>query len=251
MKRLVISILLLIFPFLLLQGLAQNNPSVEKVGKRLVTADYPTVFGEHWTGAITYAEEQRLVWDSLFAVYGVDRQLAEAVVFPELVRYSKFRDSIEKATMRRLYAHGGSELGNFSIGVFQMKATFAERIETLWMQTDWSTQYGLSFDLADNKFYRQKRLERLCSTEWQCVYLALFLKIVPRLYPQMKTLSEDDRVRFLATAYNYSFSAPFDKIMGETAIPRFHVDIVEREKTTYYSYADIALAHWHDINKGE
>lgn len=206
--------------------------------------DYAAVFGEHWTGALAYAEEQRVLWDSVFARYDVDPLVAESVIFPELVRFSTFRDRIERATMRRLYAHGGSEKGNFSIGVFQMKATFAERLETLWMQTDYPETYDLRFDLRDEIHIRKARLERLCSEEWQCVYLALFLRLVPGLYPQCQRLDVEDKVVFLATAYNYSFAVPYEQIQRESNIPRYHTDFVATEHTVYHSYADIALSRY-------
>lgn len=206
--------------------------------------DFPSIFGDDWTGAIAYADENRVVWDSIFARYDVDSLAAQAVIFPELVRYSAFRDRIEKATMRRLYAHGGSEKGNFSIGVFQMKATFAERLETLWMQTSYPEKYDLRFDLRDDIHIRKSRLERLCSVEWQCVYLAMFMKLVPRLYPQVETLDAENRLAFLATAYNYSFAVPYEKIMHERNVPRYHTDFVATERTVYHSYADIALTRY-------
>lgn len=215
-----------------------------KADAPLPVEDFPAVFGEHWSGAIAYADDQRAAWDSVFARYEVDSLMAQAIIFPELVRYSAFRDRIEKATMRRLYAHGGSEKGNFSIGVFQMKATFAERLETLWMQTDYPEKYDLRFDLRDEIHIRKSRLERLCSVEWQCVYLAMFMHLVPDLYPQSNKLDAEGRVAFLATAYNYSFAVPYDKIMHERTVPRYHTDFVASERTVYHSYADIALARY-------
>lgn len=210
----------------------------------LTDAEYAEIFGENWSGAEAYLQENRAVWDSIFAHFDVDPLLAESIVFPELVRYSFFRDRIEKATMRRLYAHGGSEKGNFSIGVFQMKATFAEGLEKLWMESELPKKYGLTFDLSDDKFNRKRRLERLCSTEQQCVYLAMFLHVVPRQYPELKAMDDTTRVRFLATAYNYSFTAPAEKVMRESTIPRYHTDFVAHETTVYYSYADMALARY-------
>lgn len=210
--------------------------------------EYAAIFGENWSGAEAYLAENRAKWDSIFTRYGVDPQLAESVIFPELVRYSAFRDRIEKATMRRLYAHGGSEKGNFSIGVFQMKATFAEGLEKLWMESDLPEKYDLTFDLSDDIYFRKRRLERLCSTEQQCVYLAMFLHIVPRQYPELKEMDDTSRVRFLATAYNYSFVAPFDKVLRESTTSRYHTDFVASEHTIYYSYADMVLAHYRTVN---
>lgn len=238
MKRTVLLILLalLLWP--------HSVGAQRKAETSMIVENFPVVFGEHWTGAIAYAEDHRAAWDSVFARYEVDSLMAQAIIFPELVRYSAFRDRIEKATMRRLYAHGGSEKGNFSIGVFQMKATFAERLETLWMQTDYPERYDLHFDLRDDIHIRKARLERLCSVDWQCVYLAMFMRLVPDLYPQSRKLDAEGRVAFLSTAYNYSFTVPYDKIMHERTIPRYHTDFVASERTVYHSYADIALARY-------
>lgn len=210
--------------------------------------EYAGIFGENWSGAEEYLAQNRPVWDSILVRYGVDPQLAESIVFPELVRYSRFRDRIEKATMRRLYAHGGSETGNFSIGVFQMKASFAEGLERLWMETELPETYSLSFSLSDDIHNRKQRLVRLCSTEQQCVYLAMFLHLVPRQYPELKQMDDSTRVRFLATAYNYSFLAPADKVMHESTVARYHTDLVARDATVYYSYADMVLAHYRNTH---
>ena len=59
------------------------------------------------------------------------QQEVMAVVYPELLRYSPAQDVIEVEVNRRLYAlHNlGGVRTDFSMGLFQMKPSFAERIE--------------------------------------------------------------------------------------------------------------------------
>ena len=51
------------------------------------------------------------------------------IVFPELIRYSLFRDYLETTMLERLYVKEGTSGADFSIGHFQMKPSFAEKIE--------------------------------------------------------------------------------------------------------------------------
>ena len=56
--------------------------------------------------------------------YDSDKNLLAAVIFPELVRYSSFRDLLETGVLEALYIEKGSDVANFSIGKFQMKPSF-------------------------------------------------------------------------------------------------------------------------------
>ena len=85
------------------------------------SVSYPKVFGDDWTSAVQFVHEHHAAWKPLFEEFGVDARLAEAIVFPELIRYSKWQDEIETAAVNGLYVLQGTSGANFSIGRFQMK----------------------------------------------------------------------------------------------------------------------------------
>ena len=52
------------------------------------SVDYRKVFGSDWTAAARYVSEHHEEWRQTFDLFEVDARLAEAIVFPELIRYS-------------------------------------------------------------------------------------------------------------------------------------------------------------------
>jgi hypothetical protein len=51
-----------------------------------------------------------------------------------------------------------------------------------------------------------------------------------------------EQVRFLATAYNRSFSASYEQIRKMQRERYFHTDVIKTRSTRCYCYADIAVA---------
>ena len=52
-----------------------------------------------------------------------------AILFPELIRYSVYKDFFETQALELLYIDYGKKTADFSIGRFQMKPSFAEAVE--------------------------------------------------------------------------------------------------------------------------
>ena len=127
--------------------------------------DYQTIFEKEWKEAEKYITGQKEIWMVIFSEFGLRAKLAEAVVFPELIRYSALQDFIETTAVKVLYLQGGTRGADFSIGRFQMKPSFAEALERDWMQTALRHEYELYFDLADNVYARRTRIRRLDAPE--------------------------------------------------------------------------------------
>lgn len=90
--------------------------------------NYAEIFGNDWQKALTFLEENNNWIKPALAEYDVPYDEAVAVVFPELVRYSALRDKMEITMLKTLYRNLGDDYANFSIGVFQIKPSFAEEI---------------------------------------------------------------------------------------------------------------------------
>ena len=207
-----------------------------------ISSDYRKVFGSNWVEAEHYVSEHHDEWKQEFDLFGVDSRMAEAVVFPELIRYSMWKDEIERTAVNGLYVSKGREGANFSIGRFQMKPSFAEEVEQAWNRSSLSKEYGFSFNLADNNEARRSRVRRLSTMQGQCRYLAIFIRLQQQRHPQLLQLSIKEQVRLLATAYNRSFTASWNSLQKMQHERHFHTDVIKTRSTRFYCYADIAVA---------
>ncbi len=206
------------------------------------STNYQKVFGDDWDAAVCFVKEHHVEWRQEFDLFGVDSRVAEAIVFPELIRYSKWQDEIERAAVNGLYVSKGREGADFSIGHFQMKPSFAEEVEQAWNHSSLSKEYGFVFNLQPNNEARRSRIRRLSTMQGQCRYLAIFIRLLQQRHPQLSQLPAKEQVRFLATAYNRSFSASFQQIQKMQHERHFHTDVIKTRRTRLYVYADIAAS---------
>ena len=215
------------------------------------TIDYPSVFGKEWKTAEKYVISQQEAWDTIFPAFAVSPRLAAAVVFPELIRYSGLQNFMETTVVKIRYQQKGSQGANFSIGRFQMKPSFAEELESQWMQTPMCHEYKIYFDLSDNVEARRARVRRLDDPRGQCVYLALFLKLLYQRFPQLTDETEDRQVLLCATAYNASFCDSYATLEKRSRQSLFHTDFMANSKTVYYVYGEIAAGFYKSRQQGD
>jgi len=196
----------------------------------------------------------------------VDPYLAEAVVHPEMERYSRLRDVLETAANYGSYISSGTAGFDFSIGPLQMKPSFAEALEKAWMSSGLARQYGLWFDTADNAAARRVRISRLQKVEWQVIYLGAFLRLLYYTYGSydkrgewtqdgLETLPVEEQLRLAATAFNRGciWAAPgygeLDDLRAHAHEKHFHYALIPRKNTRRYCYANLALAWYKKIKK--
>ena len=207
-----------------------------------VSVNYRKVFGSDWTAAERFVCDHHKEWKQEFSLFGVDSHIAEAIVFPELIRYSMWQDEIERIAVNGLYITKGREGADFSIGRFQMKPSFAEKVEQAWNASSLAQEYGFSFNMADNNEARRSRIRRLSTMQGQCRYLAIFICLQQQRHPLLFQLSLKEQVRLLATAYNRSFTASWNSLRKMQYECHFHTDVIKTRSTHFYCYADIAVA---------
>lgn len=213
------------------------------------TQPYRRQFDDEWKKAEETAGLGRETWHDVFASLDADPKICEAVVFPEILRWSKLRDMFEQAALKDRYVREGVAGADFSIGLFQMKPSFAEKVEEAWMKSPMCREYGLYFDLMDTPQARRRRVGRLSDERWQCVYLAVFVRLLEEREPSLSAIPATDLVRLLATAYNRDFEASPDSLRKWSSDRTFHLEILPTGNTKYCSYADIALEWYEYINR--
>ncbi len=197
-----------------------------------------------WKEAEKLADERRDGWMEVFESLDVDARECEAVIFPELMRYNSVKDGIEHGVLLAPYIRKGVEGADFSVGMFQMKPSFAEQVEQAWMRSGMRHEYGLYFILDDSADVRRKRVERLGDERWQCVYLGIFVKLMMEREPSLSLMPAKERVALLATAYNYSFTATLEQLEQRRSQKTFHLDFIKSKKTVCYSYSSLAVARF-------
>ena len=204
------------------------------------STNYQKTFGDDWDDAVRFVKVHHEEWQQEFDLFDVDSRVAEAIVFPELIRYSMWQDEIERAAVNGLYVTKGREGADFSIGRFQMKPSFAEEVEQAWNRSSLSKEYGFVFNLQQNNEARRSRIRRLSNMQGQCRYLAIFIRLLQQRHPQLQRLTIKEQIRFLATAYNRSFTASYEQICKMQRERHFHTDVIKTRRTRLYVYADIA-----------
>jgi hypothetical protein len=204
------------------------------------SVNYRDLFGDDWEKARTYEKENRKWMKPVFAENRIPYPLAIAIIYPELVRYSALRDKMEITLLKALYVNLGEEYANFSIGVFQMKPSFAELLcdqgpAVLGKRSGIKLSSRSAFD--DIKDFRKSILKDLEDPESQVNYLIAFIRICEKNFKTDK-MSDLSRIKFLATAYNCGFNKTAEEIEKMSDKKFFSISLYKGEN---YSYADVSL----------
>ncbi len=211
--------------------------------------NYSDIFGDDWKKASVYVTENR-EWMEVFLVRNnIPYPEAIAVIFPELVRYSALRDKMETSILKTLYVNLGETYANFSIGVFQMKPSFAAYIreETKPVSGKYSEiTFKKSKNYDDIRDFRKEIVADLEDPAQQLKYLAAFFFLCEKRY-RVSRMDEPDRIKFLAAAYNCGIDKDRKSIENMTGKKFFNTKLFRTEN---YSYADVSL-FWYNQNKTE
>jgi hypothetical protein len=161
-----------------------------------------------------------------------------SIVAPEVAMYSSFIDELETVSAEVFYTSFGKEYGNFSVGQFQMKPSFAEDVERAYAAECEACVHFETLQypgLSDESEIRSARLDRLKMDTWQQVYLLCFYEIMEARHGH-KRMTTEERIRYYAAAYNLGFNKSETCIqnwMNEISFPgNMHDKLV--------SYSDLA-----------
>jgi hypothetical protein len=208
--------------------------------------NYQQIFGDDWNKAVEFERENRSWMEPILARNHIPYQLAIAVIFPELVRYSALRDKIEITLLKALYINLGEDYANFSIGQFQMKPSFAEIIRAQ-APLVLGRRSGIVFknpsEYDDISNYRKSIVNDLEDPKSEFNYLIAFLRICEKDYATNRK-DEIHRLKFLATAYNYGIDKSASQIDAMIDSKYFNTKLF---KTENYCYSDISL-FWYKNN---
>lgn len=209
------------------------------------SVNYRDVFGDDWKKAESFVKDNRIWIDPILKKNEIPFPLAVAVIFPELVRYSALRDKMEITLLKALYINLGEDYANFSIGQFQMKPSFAERVReqyTAGMRRQSGIILKKRSEFDNIQSYRKSIVSDLEDPKSEFNYLIAFFIICEKRF-KVSSRNEADRLKFLATAYNYGFDKSSGQIENMIDKKFFNTKLY---KTVNYSYADVSL-YWYRL----
>lgn len=178
-----------------------------------------------------------------------DVKFIQGIVFPEVMRYNSLKDDVEAESLRTLYVQFGAAYANFSIGLFQMKPTFAAQVETKAKQLlpdSILKELQLQYQATGEEAIRQQRVDRLQDEDWQMVYLTAFICICNKTYANKNFISATEKLQWYATVYNAGFDKTDSFISNKIKQDNFYLS--QNMPGKKFKYAAIA-AWFYNKNK--
>jgi len=204
------------------------------------TLDYSEIFENDWEKALSFVEENDLWLKPALEQHNISYTTAIAVVFPELVRYSALRDKMEITLLKTLYRNLGEDYADFSVGVFQIKPSFAEKIREeayAVIGNKSKTFFKKPSSYKEKRSYRASIIFDLEDPQKEFNYIIAFFKICESRF-KTDFPDEETKIRFLATAYNTGFWKDTEEIEKMSELKFFNTKLF---KTENYSYSDVSL----------
>ncbi len=208
--------------------------------------NYEELFGDDWEKALQFADMNEKWMRPLLERHQIPWEVAIAVVFPELVRYSAIRDKMETSMLKTLYRNLGNDYADFSVGVFQVKPSFAEKIrEEVPLLEGWRMKslFRKKNSYKNVREYRGAIISDLEDPRSEFKYIIAFITICDKRFTRIAD-NDTSRIRFLATAYNTGFWKKEEEIEKMSNSKFYNTKLFRTEN---YSYADVSL-FWYKQN---
>lgn len=169
-----------------------------------------------------------------------ERLLAISLVSPEMSQFSEFFDFVELRSLYAIYVTTGKS--DFSVGLFQMKPSFIEDLESrIRHDKDLKARYSSLLPIGSKREQRRIRLANLSSFMGQLSYLEAFIEIVRKETGQLAFKDETDRLRYWATLYNSGLSRSYDEIRRLQQIRMFP------KFSRQFNYSDVCVEFYNKL----
>lgn len=200
MNRVVLKSILLISILFIYASPKKNNPEIW--------------FDTQYTDAIQYCIDNKNLINSSLSDCCLPTSMAISVAFPEMLRYSLWRDLLETTALELLYVQGGKTIADFSIGWLQMKPSFAETVELkIQHDSELKDKYQTinQYANSDSIFIRRERISRLKQLEWQLIYLSAFIDFNCS-HLRSENIPYEQMLKYLAAAYNRGMDSKINEL---------------------------------------
>ena len=208
-----------------------------------VFGQYAKYFPNQFNSAIHFFHENQSSFQKIADSTGKNVQFVFSIVAPEIGHYSWMKNSIESNSLKVLYVQLGHGYADFSVGYFQMKPSFIERLEMEIQQNDDLKKRYSKCIISSNedRLKRIERIKRLESLEWQLYYLAAFIEITQLKFPQVFD-NPVNELKFYSTAYNTGFQKSVSQIQHEYERKRFP-NMSERK----FNYSSVSIEYYRNL----
>ncbi len=182
--------------------------------------------------------------------YGQDAATTAAIALPEVGRYEDWKNILETAALEKWYLENGSESADFSIGPFQMKPSFIEKLECAIVDSEELSL--IYYELIPYGNYSQKerrkfRLENLKNKEFQFKYLCAFYSVMELKSKDSYFNTKEDKIAFFATAYNLGFDKKTENIKKWHSVKGFPFG--KKYRIPQDAYHEISLSVYRNITQ--
>ena len=201
-------------------------------------------FSEDINRALEFIDNHRDKIIEISKDYNIDVNIALSIMFPELVRYNHLKDQIEVSVNKLFYIKWGPEYADFSIGIFQMKPTFIERLSKTRKRDKYNDLF-LYPEGASKEDVRRIIIDRLQDIDYQLKYLAYFINIIDTSN-EIKFKNNYDKIKYYATAYNAG-SWYNQNNNQELSKKKTYPYGGNNDEIKQYSYSDISLYYYQNI----
>lgn len=211
----------------------------------LAGQDFSVIYKNRYIAALQMLSQIRPDFITACRIYNSDIEILSAVVFPEIMRYSVIRDKMERTSLNIFYVPLGGRSVDYSIGLFQMKPSFVDKMEELVSKYKLPGFAHVVIDpLYSSEKKRKTRLERLSRLDWQLVYLCCFYRLVSaRFSSEIGQMNMEKKIRFFASAYNTGLDKDFNSISGyedRAFYPGGSGPVLGQQ----YRYGDVSVFYW-------
>jgi len=206
-----------------------------------LSQNYRTIFGSDYENALSFCKINSTRFYQTANFFAIDTSLMVSVVFPEIVRYSYFKDFFETSALEIAYKLVGSDAADFSIGHFQMKPSFIEKMEEWFKMINQNPKYRFIYTYTESlpEKIREIRLMRLKNLQWQMNYLACFVLITDYRFSNKNWQSQSAKIKFYASAYNSGFYID-EKIIQHNITKKCFPFGFKSSPDDQYSYCEVS-----------
>lgn len=208
-------------------------------------SDYCRIYDAECRQTLAFWQAYEAEFEAAAERAGVPAEFMFAIVAPEISQYGRLADKAQTYALKTLYVQRGRESADFSIGLFQMKPSFVEELERYVLDTPALLAAFPEVPISGDteRKIRVLRIERLERQDWQMTYLALFCRVVRHRFGEQWFVSEQERLRFYANAYNAGFMLDGELLRQSSGAYFPHL---ARRK---FRYADVSLWFYRKIGQ--
>lgn len=167
-----------------------------------ILLSYLSFYPNESNNAFNFIEERKDTIDrELNYLNKEEKILAISIIAPELSQFSHIFNEIEMRTLYVIYLNSGKS--DFSVGYFQMKPNFIEKMEQYIKKYKFLKRKYI--DLLPSGSKREKRrfrLNNLSDFESQLRYLSLFIEICKLKTKNLYFKDNLEELKYWATLYN-------------------------------------------------